>query len=515
MSSAAALARPDAAAPAAAGVAVRVTGARLLVESLVREGATTVFGYPGGAIMPVYDALPGSGLRHVLVRHEQAAAFAADAGNQTLQPAALVVLRPVHPKAIGGLAQTRALDAGASIGPHVDELGGVAEAQPQLASARPLDPRRQSGLRLEIGARPGRRGLRRRRRPGFVKDRREQLAGRLVRGREVVEHHHHRDAFGGRIQAIAAPAAQAAAMGGDGAPKIAPARQAKAIAGRRPVREGDRPAEAPVEAARIVARRVDVLFPGDHVVETGAHPGVPGPHDAVFGGAKAAGLRSFVAFRPIGHGAGVRRQERGLHPHSLEDPGSQQLGEAAAGAMLQDIAQDTEVLVAIGIARPRRELQRARTADHPRRLPLAEWRFRRRAVQHRHGPVVAQARLVVAKMQRAGGGGLQPGQAGAHIGVERRRVGKGVEHQRTGELLGDRAHPEQGLGGEGDPPFRIRPAPGVARDHLALAQHRDRPARAWIGARQPVENALQSLMQGRGHPVHSPVGRATKGERRA
>lgn len=55
------------------------TGARLVVEALEREGVRHVFGYPGGAIMPVYDALPGSGLKHILVRHEQAAAFAADA----------------------------------------------------------------------------------------------------------------------------------------------------------------------------------------------------------------------------------------------------------------------------------------------------------------------------------------------------------------------------------------------------------------------------------------------------
>jgi acetolactate synthase-1/2/3 large subunit len=55
------------------------TGARLLVSALERMGATTVFGYPGGAIMPVYDALTGAGLRHILVRHEQSAAFAADA----------------------------------------------------------------------------------------------------------------------------------------------------------------------------------------------------------------------------------------------------------------------------------------------------------------------------------------------------------------------------------------------------------------------------------------------------
>jgi acetolactate synthase I/II/III large subunit len=53
-------------------------GAQFLVSALEREGVRVVFGYPGGAIMPVYDALRGSSLRHVLVRHEQAAVFAAD-----------------------------------------------------------------------------------------------------------------------------------------------------------------------------------------------------------------------------------------------------------------------------------------------------------------------------------------------------------------------------------------------------------------------------------------------------
>lgn len=59
--------------------ATTVTGARLVVEALERAGVEYVFGYPGGAIMPVYDALTGSRLRHILVRHEQAAALAADA----------------------------------------------------------------------------------------------------------------------------------------------------------------------------------------------------------------------------------------------------------------------------------------------------------------------------------------------------------------------------------------------------------------------------------------------------
>jgi acetolactate synthase-1/2/3 large subunit len=64
-----------------------VSGARLVVEALEREGVRHVFGYPGGAIMPVYDALPGSSLMHILVRHEQAAALAADAyGRLTGKP---------------------------------------------------------------------------------------------------------------------------------------------------------------------------------------------------------------------------------------------------------------------------------------------------------------------------------------------------------------------------------------------------------------------------------------------
>lgn len=55
------------------------TAAHLLVRTLEDLGVEIIFGYPGGAIMPVYDALPGSKLKHILVRHEQGAAFAADA----------------------------------------------------------------------------------------------------------------------------------------------------------------------------------------------------------------------------------------------------------------------------------------------------------------------------------------------------------------------------------------------------------------------------------------------------
>ncbi|MEZ5419831.1 MAG: biosynthetic-type acetolactate synthase large subunit [Vicinamibacterales bacterium] len=56
----------------------RLTGAQILWESLVREGVTCVFGYPGGAILPAYDAMLDYPIRHILVRHEQGAAHMAD-----------------------------------------------------------------------------------------------------------------------------------------------------------------------------------------------------------------------------------------------------------------------------------------------------------------------------------------------------------------------------------------------------------------------------------------------------
>jgi len=57
---------------------VILTGAQILWECLVREGVDTIFGYPGGAILPAYDAMLQYPIRHVLVRHEQGAAHMAD-----------------------------------------------------------------------------------------------------------------------------------------------------------------------------------------------------------------------------------------------------------------------------------------------------------------------------------------------------------------------------------------------------------------------------------------------------
>ena len=53
-------------------------GAEIVLQCVRAEGVDLVFGYPGGAIMPLYDALEGSGIRHVLTRHEQGAVFSAE-----------------------------------------------------------------------------------------------------------------------------------------------------------------------------------------------------------------------------------------------------------------------------------------------------------------------------------------------------------------------------------------------------------------------------------------------------
>jgi acetolactate synthase-1/2/3 large subunit len=58
---------------------MKLTGAQIICEGLVKEGVEVIFGFPGGAVLPLYDTLARyPQLRHILVRHEQGAAHAAD-----------------------------------------------------------------------------------------------------------------------------------------------------------------------------------------------------------------------------------------------------------------------------------------------------------------------------------------------------------------------------------------------------------------------------------------------------
>jgi acetolactate synthase-1/2/3 large subunit len=59
-------------------MADRITGAQALIRSLEHENVELIFGYPGGCILPAYDPLMDSPIRHVLVRHEQGAGHMAE-----------------------------------------------------------------------------------------------------------------------------------------------------------------------------------------------------------------------------------------------------------------------------------------------------------------------------------------------------------------------------------------------------------------------------------------------------
>src|SRR6187551_4097139 len=64
---------------AAQAAAETMTGAQMVIRALKDQGVTHIFGYPGGAVLPIYDALfKVEGITHVLVRHEQGATHAAE-----------------------------------------------------------------------------------------------------------------------------------------------------------------------------------------------------------------------------------------------------------------------------------------------------------------------------------------------------------------------------------------------------------------------------------------------------
>jgi len=68
------------------------SGAQILIEGLKEQGVDVIFGYPGGVVLPLYDELYDSDIRHILVRHEQAAIHAA--GNQWKNEATLLLRAP-------------------------------------------------------------------------------------------------------------------------------------------------------------------------------------------------------------------------------------------------------------------------------------------------------------------------------------------------------------------------------------------------------------------------------------
>src|ERR1700738_2831083 len=88
-------------------MSIEITGAEIVVRCLAEEGVEHVFGYPGGAVLYIYDAIFNQEhFQHVLVRHEQAAVHAADAYSRSSKKVgvALVTSGPGLTNAVTGLA---------------------------------------------------------------------------------------------------------------------------------------------------------------------------------------------------------------------------------------------------------------------------------------------------------------------------------------------------------------------------------------------------------------------------
>ena len=108
----------------------QMTGAKMVVQALKDQGVDTVFGYPGGAVLPIYDEIfQQNGIRHYLVRHEQGAVHAAEGyARSTGKPGVVLVTSgPGATNAVTGLTdapffiQERCFDPYIS---HNPEVGG-------------------------------------------------------------------------------------------------------------------------------------------------------------------------------------------------------------------------------------------------------------------------------------------------------------------------------------------------------------------------------------------------------
>ena len=126
-------------------------GAEALLDTLVACGVDTLFGYPGGAALPLYDALHGEPrLRHVLVRHEQAAVHAAEGYARSTGRVGVVLVTStcnssVKPNSNAAATappgrQRPKITAARAIKPLPDETFEVNAPEPPMVSAAPASP---------------------------------------------------------------------------------------------------------------------------------------------------------------------------------------------------------------------------------------------------------------------------------------------------------------------------------------------------------------------------------------
>ncbi len=128
---------------------MKLKGSQIFIKALKEEGIHTIFGYPGGVLLDIYDELHRSDIKHILVRHEQGAVHAADgyARASGKVGVALVTSGPGATNTVTGIANAH-LD---SI-PIVVFTGQVPTAL--IGASRPARAGRDRGSRVGAGARP-------------------------------------------------------------------------------------------------------------------------------------------------------------------------------------------------------------------------------------------------------------------------------------------------------------------------------------------------------------------------
>ena len=118
----------------------QMTGAKMVVQALKDQGVDTVFGYPGGAVLPIYDEIfQQNDMRHILVRHEQGAVHAAEGyARSTGKPGVcLVTSGPGATNAVTGLTDAL-LDSIPKIDqPAHQRLNSIGGRPPQLIEPPP------------------------------------------------------------------------------------------------------------------------------------------------------------------------------------------------------------------------------------------------------------------------------------------------------------------------------------------------------------------------------------------
>ena len=108
---------------------IKLTGAQIIIKALQEEGVDTIFGYPGGAIIDLYDQLVKTDIRHIMVRHEQGAVHAADGYARAAGKVGVCLVT-------SGPGATNTVSGIASAGKSVGCLGCVRRLRPRRLSAK-------------------------------------------------------------------------------------------------------------------------------------------------------------------------------------------------------------------------------------------------------------------------------------------------------------------------------------------------------------------------------------------